>query len=147
MSVIIPLAGLALVAFSIWERQSRQRAVMDFNMRLLERVSSLKDFGDFVQTEQGAKMLDSLRAERPSMGPLDRVLHATFIGVVATVVGVGLLMLASYFDADAAAFAGGIALALGLGFLIASAVSYRLARTLGVLETPDRGRPRRPNAE
>jgi hypothetical protein len=153
MAVVIPLAFFALVGFIVWvvsnnwRLRAQQRAANEFNTRLLDRISSFKDFNDFLASEQGARMLDSLASEHPSTGPRERVLRATHVGIVATTLGLGLLMVAEHLQAEPLALVGGIALAFGLGYLISSAVSYRLARRLGVLETTDHRAGTRPESD
>jgi hypothetical protein len=139
MAVIVPLGFFALIGFIVWivANTSRQRAhikaTADFNAGILNRISSLKDFSEFVQTEQGAKFMDSLAAERASSGPRDRVLRTAQVGIIVTTLGLGLLFVAWHLRSDDAMFTAGITLSLGLGFLLSSGVSYWLAGSLGVL--------------
>ena len=144
IGILVPLGFFALVAFIVWVvagnwgRRGQLRAAHEFNARVLERISSLKDFHEFLQSEHGAQLMDSLAGERSTSGPRDRVLRATHVGIVATTLGVGILLMAWRVQSDEGVFVGGIALALGLGYLISSAVSYRLAKALGVLDRDGR---------
>jgi len=140
--IIVPIGLFTLIGFIVWivMNTSRQRAQMkataDFNAGILNRISSLKDFSEFVQTERGAKFMDNLATERASSGPRDRVLRTTQVGTILTTLGLGLLFMAWHLRSDAAMFIAGITLSLGLGFLISAGVSYWLAKSLGVLH-PD----------
>lgn len=60
-----------------WQRRQQLKLLTDFNSRLLDRIGSTKDFSDFLQTEGGAKLVDTLTAERGSTGPCERILRAT----------------------------------------------------------------------
>jgi hypothetical protein len=139
VEILVPLGLFTLIGFIVWivmntwRQRAQLKATADFNAGILNRISSLRDFSEFVQTEQGAKFMDSLAAERASSGPRDRVLRTTQVGVVVTAVGLGLLFMAGHLRSEDAMFAAGITLSLGLGLLLSSAVSYWLARSLGVL--------------
>jgi hypothetical protein len=145
--VIVPMLFIML-GFIVWvvvngfQRRLHLKLATDFNSRLLERIGSVKDFSDFLQTEGGTKFLDSLTVERAAAHPQNGILRAVQIGIVLLMLGVGLLGLAWYFTARSTNFddyegltiTGVIALSLGVGFVLSSAASYRLARTLGVLD-------------
>ena len=124
-----------------WQRRLRLRMVMDFNTRLLERLGSVKDFSEFLRTDAGAQFMSTLTTESPVHAPQERILRATEVGIVLFTCGVGLLAVAWRFGSQAeseAFFAFGvIALSLGLGFVISSVASYRLASALGAF--PSRG--------
>ena len=145
--IIVP-ALFIMIGFIIWvlvngrQRALRLKLTTEFNSKLLDRIGSVKDFNDFLQTEGGVKFMDSLTVERSSSRPQDSILRATQIGIVLIMLGLGVLTLGSYFtqryagagDFEVLTVVGGIALSLGLGFLISAAVSYRLAKALGVLD-------------
>jgi len=144
--IIVP-ALFIMVGFIIWvlvngwQRRLRLKLMTEFNNKLLDRIGSVKDFNDFLQTDGGATFMDSLTVERSSARPQESILRAVQIGIVLAMLGLGLLALDWYFtvryaagDTEVLTVIGVIALSLGLGFLISAAVSYRLARILGVLD-------------
>jgi hypothetical protein len=139
----IPLAGMALTGFVVWivvaawKHRTETRAAAEFNSKLLDRISSFKDFSEFAQSEQGAKMIRGLPAELRSAGPRDRILRAVSSGAVVTTVGAGLLVMAMLMGSNHTFFIGGVTLSLGLGLLISGGVSYVLAKSLGVIEPPE----------
>jgi hypothetical protein len=116
VAIIVPFGFFALIGFLVWivmdtSRQRAQiKATADFNAGILIRISSLKDFSDFVQTDHGAKFMDSLTAERASSGPRDRVLRTTQVGIVVATLGLGLLIMAWRLRLDDAMFVAGITL-------------------------------------
>ena len=151
--IIIAPAAFTLVGFVIWtlvsgwQRRLRLKLTTDFNSKLLDRIGSIKDFNEFLQTEGGARFMDSLTVERQTTRPQDGILRATQIGIVLLMLGLGFLSLRWYFSVRYAAtgddfellmVVGVIALSLGLGFLISAVASYRLARSLGVLDNHQR---------
>lgn len=127
-----------------WLRRSHLKASMDFNLRLLDRIGSIKEFNEFLQTEGGTKFMSSLTTSvtaKPISSPSGRILLASQIGVVLSALGIGLLSLQSTLanTGEAVGFliTGVIALSIGLGFLVSAGVSFWLARTMNVLDSRD----------
>lgn len=139
--MLVPLSFFGLVAFIAWlvvtgiRQRNQTRAMADFNAKLLERVSSFKDFSEFLQTEQGARFMD-LSSQPRSSAAGDRVIRTTQVGIILGALGAGLLFMAYQVRSDDAVFIGGVTLSLGVGFLISAVASYVLARSLGVLAAP-----------
>lgn len=142
--IIILPAFFFMVGFIVWttvsavQRRQRMRMLMDFNSRLIDRLGSVNDFGEFAKTEAGSKFLSSVMADAPLIRPGERILRAIQSGIVLIALGVGLLALSWYFptaaDAhDTSLAVGVIVLSLGIGFLLSSAASYRVSASLGLL--------------
>jgi len=144
--VLAVIAGLVLAVWIVGRETSRQKHLkmtFDFNNRLLDR-SSMKDFTEFLQTDQGTKFIESLTIEREASGPSESMLRAIRTGAVLVSLGLGLLFVGEFhrFEGREAITAAGIvSLAVGVGFLVSCGVSYRLARTLGVLDKNERRTP------
>ena len=149
--VVIFAAFFGAIAFVVWTlvtaglRRLQLRATAEFNIRLLDRIGSIKDFNDFLQTEGGAKFMSSLTAAttvRQAVRPSQRILLASQVGAVMTTVGAGFLVLKAllaFNEPGAVGFTivGVIALSIGVGFLVSSVVSYWVASRLGVLDASD----------
>lgn len=140
--IIIVPAFFTMVAFIAWigvnssYRRQQLKHTAEFNGRLIERLGSVKDFSEFLQTEGGASLLNSFVIERSSTSVHERILRASAVGVVFVALSLGFLFLGWYFtfiDHDAFTIVGVIALSMGLGCIVSSGVSYRLAGALGVL--------------
>jgi len=151
--MIIGPAFFLMVAFCVsvlvnaWQRHTRMKLMREVNNKLLDRIGSVKDFNEFLQTEGGTRFMDSLTVERVTTRPQDGILRAVQIGIVLLSLGLGFLALGSYFSArygasgddfEVLTVVGVMAGSLGLGFLISAAASFRLAKSLGVLEPPQR---------
>ena len=141
--VFVAPAFFAMVAFIVWIvvtgglRRQQLKHMTEFNGRLIERIGSVKDLGEFLQTEGGAKLLNSFTVERASTGVHERILRSSALGVVSIAVGIGFLYLGRTFtftDHETFTVVGVIALSLGIGCVLSSGVSYGLARILGVLD-------------
>jgi hypothetical protein len=152
-AIIVP-ALFSMVAFVVWivangwQRRHQMRLMTEFNNKLLDRVGSAKEFGEFLQSEVGSKFIDNLKVERSPTRAEHGILRASQIGIVLTMLGLGLLAVGRYLTYRYSAFdeyepltiLGVVALSLGLGFLFSAVASYRLGRTLGVLGPGPRDR-------
>ena len=142
--VILP-AFFLLIGFVVWititswQRRQRIRMVMDFNTRLVDRLGSVNDFSEFAKTAAGTDFLNTMLVEAPGTRPGERILRSVHIGIVLIALGLGLLVLAWYFQSasrdtqDDCVAIGVVALSLGIGFLLASAASYRISASMGLL--------------
>jgi hypothetical protein len=146
--IVIPVAFFFLVGYIVWvwvsatQRKQRLRLMTEFHTRLLDKLGSVKDFGEFLQTDAGGRFMKDLAAE-PAAGTHDRILRAAQVGIVLIFLGLGLLVLGFFWSPDAPESArqsfgafGTISLSLGIGFVVSAAASYRLAGTLGLLNRP-----------
>jgi hypothetical protein len=139
-ALFIMIGFIIWVLVNGWQRRVRLKLTTDFHSKLLDRIGSVKDFNDFLQTDGGVSFMDSLTIERSSSRPQDGILRAVQMGIVLGMLGLGLLALDWYFtvryadDTEVLTVIGVIAASLGLGFLISAGASYRLARMLGVLD-------------
>ncbi len=139
--VFATIGYITWVLVTAWQRRYKIRAMTEFHGRLLDKLGSVKDFGEFLQTEAGARLVADLGSDTaPASGAHDRILRALQLGAVLACLGAGLLLMTFFsptLDTDAQhvfnAF-GVIALSLGVGFLISAAASYRLAGNMGLLE-------------
>jgi hypothetical protein len=132
--------SIVMVVVSIYmvqrARTRREAQRLDFQMRLLERVGSAREFGEFLSTEAGHRFLDALTPE--SARPHARMLAAVRAGVILIVLALGL-----FAGLENRAFRQNpelvgdlviVAATTGLGLLLAALTSYVLARRLGVLD-------------
>jgi hypothetical protein len=158
--VIIP-AMLATIAWVIYvvvdgfRRRQQLRLATDFHGRLLDRIGSAKEFGEFLNTNGGTKFLDALSLEKEG-GPANRILRAIQAGLVCTALGIGLFILigsanldltpdgfirggaggtpiANADENDAIATAATIFTSVGVGLILSAGASYFVSRRLGLL--------------
>jgi len=132
-----------------WLRRMRLKLTADFQSKLLDRIGSLSDLNDFVQTEGGKKLLDGLAFQLPSTRPHESILRTIQVGIVLLSLGAAFVLLRLYFgtkysaygDYEVLTIVGAIGLSLGVGFLISAAASYGLSRRLGVFDQNRQSRP------
>jgi hypothetical protein len=129
-------AWIAWVIFSTIRRYSLGKMQSGVQMKLLEKIDSGQALVAYADTESGRRFMESLRTEQtePEM-PYRRILSGAQWGVVLSAFGIGMLVLHSTGVAPEREFTifGGLALALGIGFVLASAASYVLSRSFGLL--------------
>jgi hypothetical protein len=145
VEILVPLGFFTLVGFIVWVISSNARhrktstAAAEFNTKLLDRIASAKDFSDFLQTDSGARLMNSLTSapQAPVRTGAERVLRAAEIGMVLATLGAGLMAVARYLRSDDTMFIGAVALSLGIGFLLAALASFVLGKQLGVIRSRD----------
>jgi hypothetical protein len=131
-----------------WFRRSRLKLASEFQNKLLERIGSLNDLNEFLQTEGGKKLMDGLAYDMPSTKPQDSILRTIQLGIVCGSLGASFLLLRLYFgrayadfgDYEVLTIVAAIGLALGVGFLLSAIVSYQLGARMGVFNRGDAAR-------
>ena len=80
LAPVIAMLGLfTMVAWVVWvvvdgrRRRERLKAVTEFHQRLLDRIGSAREFGEFLQTDGGNRFVASLAVEKSS--PKERILE------------------------------------------------------------------------
>jgi hypothetical protein len=118
-------------------RRERLKVFTEFHSKLIDRMGSARDFGDFLQSDGGQRFLATLSTERG--GPQVGIMRSVHTGVIMLALGVGLLSLTNVgvLAVEGRTFmlvVGVIVLALSIGFLLSAVASWRIAHALGVME-------------
>ncbi len=152
MALIFGVYSIFQAGFKFRKSSLLIRARSDLHTKLLDRIGSGKELVEFSQTEGGQHFIDSLAIEQGGEGtisrgsPAERLLVSIQRGVILSLLGVGFLFLAwryrSQDPGDAFSVLGVTALCLGAGFLVSSALSYRLSKKLGLISQDEAGRQR-----
>jgi len=118
-----------------FRHRAQLRAQAELHNRLLEKFSSAGEFTAYLQSAGGRGFFENLAVE--SAAPLSKILSSIKAGTILTTLGAGFFILAITSKTEDAANAlfivCTVALALGIGFLISSAISYRLAKNWGII--------------
>ena len=117
----------------------------DVHGRLIERFGTSQEVLSYMGSEAGKRFLEAtpiavgFEQKQPVPSPVARVLTPLQIGVVMTLLGVGLLLLRHSFadGGGALLLIGTVVLMPGLGFIISAGITWVLARHLGLM--PDSG--------
>lgn len=113
----------------------------DMHSKLIERFGTSQEVLTYMNTESGKKFLEAapiavgLDRKAPVPSPVARVLTPLQIGVVMSLLGLGLIFLRhSIPDGEAPLLLlGTVVLMPGLGFIISAGVTWVLARRLGLM--------------
>ena len=130
--VLVPLGFFTLIGLIIWMQvrrsQARTRAQLELQKQLLDKFTSGREFGEFLESKGGQQFL--VNALTPSSPPFDSSVRSIRIGTLLGVFGLGLLLLSSL--RHGFLVGGTVLLTLGAGFLISGLVSHRLTEKWGV---------------
>ena len=125
-----------------WSRVFRLQS--DIHARLIERFASNQELLHYMETEPGKRFLeaapipiDSPRDQRLP-GGLARILGPLQIGIVLTLLGLGLLILQNSLPDIAGPLLvfGIFALMPGIGFIISAIITWRISARLGLMPQP-----------
>ena len=146
--ILVPLGAFCMVGWLVYtivnglRRWHQQRMVGQFQTKLLDRIGSVNELGAFLNTEAGARFLKGLTtANEAEVGPHARILRAVQTGAVLATLGTGLYLYGWMTPGVSGDFTNSInAVAtiffcVGVGFLAAAALSYRLSKQMGLLPT------------
>jgi len=148
---LIPISLFAAIAWIVhvivegYRRRQQMRMAAEFHGKLLERIGSTQEFGEFLNTPGGARFLESLTIERES-GPHVRILRAVQSGLVLLALGVGLFLFAGSRSlpepaGDSVRLFGTVATCIGVGLLLSASASYGLSRRMGLIDGEIDSRP------
>jgi hypothetical protein len=133
-----------LIDYRRWSRLAKVQT--EFQSKILDRFSANADLLAYVQSPAGAKFMEfapiALDAAPRSMGaPLGRIMWTLQAGVVLLAAGIGLQVVSTHIDREAAAplhVLGVLGIALGLGFLVSAVASFLISNRLGLIESSSR---------
>ena len=152
MWVFVPISAFIAIAWVIHivvdglRRRQQIRVTTEFHGKLLDRIGSAKEFGEFLNTTGGTKFLDSMTVEREGGGAQIRILRAVQSGFVFLALGLGLFLLIGTTDLgfnndfrrgdEEAGFAvmATICTSIGVGLLLSAGASFGLSKRLGLLD-------------
>ena len=128
-------------------RSQRLKVFTEFHGKLMDRMASPAEFGAFIQSPGGQRFLATLQTERG--GPKVAIMRSVHTGTIMLALSIGLLFLQrlEVWNSEARAavtFFGVIVFTLGVGFLVSAALSWRLGKSLHVMDdewTPPQGTP------
>jgi hypothetical protein len=117
----------------------------DVHGKLIERFGTSQEVLTYMSTDAGRRFLEAtpiavgFEQQQPVPSPVARVLTPLQIGIVMTLLGVGLLFLRHSFTEGSGVLlvVGTVVLMPGLGFIISAGITWVLARHLGLM--PDSG--------
>ncbi len=137
--ILLGLGAFTMVGWVVhvivdgYRRRQRLNVFTDFHGKLMDRMGSAKELGDFLQSEGGQQFLETLTVEKDH--PANRILRAVQTGLVLLCLGAGLFGANSFaqWETDGGFMVVGMLfMTAGFGFLLSATASYVLSRRLGL---------------
>ena len=141
--IIIVPSAFFMVGFIVYvvvdgfRRRSQARMVAEFHTRLLDRIGSAKEFGDFFASDAGRRFIDTLSATENG-SPHGRILRSVQTGLVMLALGVGLFILTdqrtfSLEAMDGLVVTATVTAAIGGGLIVSTLITYLMSWQMGLL--------------
>jgi len=147
--IVFPVMTIALAwvigkLIGVFQQRARLRAQTDFHNKMMEKFNSSEEFTTYLQSEAGRNFFENVTAE--PVTPVSQILGSIQKGTILTLLGIGLFILGKTFaepqlgryfsepqGGNVLIIFGVISFMIGSGFLISSAISYRLAKNWGII--------------
>ena len=102
--------------------------------KIVDKFSTVKEFNDFLQSQEGNKFLNFLRFS--GLAPKEKILSSLSKGIIFFFLGIGLIVLGKLFTDEMKYFCafGIVIIALGIGFLVSTYISYKLSHKWGIMD-------------
>jgi hypothetical protein len=134
-TMVICGAWIISLMIAAFKNRAHLKAQTDFHNRMLEKFSSADEFAVYMQSDAGKSFFDNLTNE--PITPINKIFGSIQKGAILTLLGIGLFVLGKTYTPQEGGnimfVVGIISLMIGTGFLISSVISYRLAKTLGII--------------
>ena len=138
--IFIPILGIlcssAMVVLVVWlVTRSRHRKVevqVEMQSKLIDRFGSAPELIQFLQSPAGQQFVSGVQIA-PALLTRERILTGFSRAIILTMLGAAFLGLTFWIDNDFAVPAA-LLIALGLGYLLATFVSYKLSGKLHIGE-------------
>jgi hypothetical protein len=139
-SMFLMIGYIVFVVVDGYRRRQQTKVYTEFHSKLLDRIGSAKEFGDFFSSDAGDRFLSAL-SSTDAAAPQLRILRSLQIGLVLLSVGIGFFILMdqrtfSIEAADGLMVMATAASAIGAAMLVSTAMSYLLSKRMGLIERP-----------
>lgn len=129
VSVITSSAMIVLIVYFVTRARARRAEVQaEVQGRLIDRFGSAPELIEFLQSPAGRQFVHGVQSA-PAMLTRERIMSGFTRAIILSMLGAAFLGLTFFYDDDFAVPAS-ILFSLGLGYLIATFVSYRLSKHL-----------------
>jgi len=138
-AIVIPIAFLVAVAWVVYviaqQRTQREAQRAELQTKLLERVGSAREFGEFLGSPAGERFLQALAPIQPRNRLFTSIRVGTFLVAFALIVLGAVFWRLLGSEGDDLQVLAIVVLAIGLATLASAGLSHAAARRLG-LDTP-----------
>jgi vacuolar-type H+-ATPase subunit I/STV1 len=136
--MVLPLTILfwAWVVWAILEwRKMRHKSQLQ--NKIVDKFQSVQEFNDFLQSKEGSKFMNFMKFN--GLAPKEKLLSSLSKGVILVTLGIALILVGQIFPDEMKYFIafGIVFIALGVGFLISTFISYTLSKKWGIIDEKD----------
>ena len=118
-----------------WRKFKR---LLEFNTKLIDRFSNPEDLKAFLETGSGDQIFKLINVEEQSHTTRQKLMSSMTKAIVLVCLGIGFFIIAEFkmFGPEVQGLGafGIIAMALGIGFLISTALSFKLSQKWGIID-------------
>lgn len=145
VTLIICIAWIVTNIVRSLKQRANTRTRADIYNRLIDKFGAAPEFIAFLQSDAGLRFIEENTVEPAA--PVGRILTSLQIGIVFSLVGLGLLFVAGTENSVGHDFyiivmmIGTVGLAIGVGLLASAYVSQRLCKAWGILSTTTIDKP------
>jgi hypothetical protein len=136
--VLFGVTGWVVSVFFSYRRYIHQiKTLTDFHAKVLDKMGSAKEFGEFLETDGGKGFVRSLSVEGPSAKT--GIIRGSERAVLCLAVGIAFLLLGSWYENLQIGMTalGTIITACGIGSLISCLSSFYLSKSFGLFDPSD----------
>ena len=139
-SLFFMIGWIVFVIVDGVRRRQQTRVFTEFHTKLLDRIGSAKEFGEFFASDAGSRFLSSMSSSE-SGAPQIRILRSLQTGLILLSLGIGLFMLTNERTFSLEAMDGLVvtataSAAIGAGLVVSTAMSYVLSKRMGLIDRP-----------
>ena len=139
-SAFFMIGYIVYVIVDGYRRRQQTRVYTEFHSKLLDRIGSAKEFGDFFASDAGDRFLSALSSS-DAAAPQLRILRSLQTGLVLLALGIGLFILTDQRNFELDAMDGLMvtataATAVGAALVVSTATSYVLSKRMGLIDRP-----------
>jgi hypothetical protein len=136
------IGWIAWILTNAVRRTKVARAQAEVQSKLLDKFGSSQELLAYMQTEAGQRFVLAESEHVVTKSPQIKILGSIKVGTILGCLGLGLLLLAAIFENEAPLVLGTLSLAIGLGFLVSSGISYKLSKSWGLFDDEATGSSR-----
>lgn len=135
MMIVIPMTvvfwGWVVWVILEWRKMRNKSKLQE---KIVEKFTSAQEFNDFLQSQEGHRFINFLKFN--GLSPSQKILSSLSKGVILTTVGISLIIVGKIFTDEMKYFMafGIVIIALGVGFTIATFISYKLSKKWGIMD-------------
>ena len=114
-----------------WRKMRHKSKLQD---KIVDKFPTAQEFNDFIQSQEGNKFLNFLKFN--GLTPKAKIMSSLSKGVILSTLGIALVIIGQIFIEGVKYFNafGIVIIALGVGFLISTFISYKLSKKWGIID-------------